>query len=102
MVFGKHSYHFLEIIVTPNMNAVEKDLRDSATSSQLLHPGSQLWMFPQVHLTYWDTQTPQGGLGMHTVRAALDSVHSYSAQRTALHFFHLQIRQLGSVIITCV
>lgn len=73
------SHQFLEVIVAPNINIVEEDLRNGAASCQLLHPGSELWMPPYIHITYWHTHTPQGVLSLHTVRAALDGVHCYSA-----------------------
>lgn len=76
------------------MNVVEEDLRDCAASCQLLHPGSELWMPPNVHITHWYSQTPQGGLSLHAVRAALDGVHCDPAQSLALKLIHLQQQQI--------
>lgn len=72
------------------MDAVKEDLRDCAASGQLLHLGSQLWVPPHIHVTYWYSQTPQGGLSLHTVWAALDGVHRHAAQSAALRLLHLQ------------
>lgn len=72
------------------MNVVEEDLRHRAASSQLLHPGSQLWMPSHIHVTYRYSQTSQGGFSLHTVWAALDGVHCYPSQSTALNLLHLQ------------
>ncbi len=66
------------------MNVVEEDLWDCAAPGELLHPGSQLWMPPHIHITYWYSQMPEGGLSLQTVWTALDGVHRYPAQRTAL------------------
>lgn len=84
------SYHFLEVVIAPDVNAVEKDLRDRAAPRQLLHPGPQLRMLPHINLEHRDPQSAQGGLGLHAVWTALDGVDGYPAQRTPLALPHLE------------
>lgn len=83
-------YHFLEVVVAPDMDAVEEDLRDGAAARQFLDPGPQLWMLPHINLENRDPQRAQGGFGLHAVWAALDRVDCDPAQWNPLALPHLK------------
>lgn len=72
------------------MDAVEEDLRDRAAARQLLHPGPQLRVLPNIDLENRYPQSVQGGFGLHAVWAALDGVDGHPAQRTPLKLPHLE------------